>query len=60
LGDDALAGPVGLAGEVLDQFGGIVCGGLHRLASCGVLGCRCLQKRPVNPGVDVLGQQVGE
>src|SRR5579884_277941 len=60
LGYLALASLIRLTSEVLDQLGGVVRGGLHRLAAGGLLRCRSLQKCCVDPGIDVLRQQVSE
>src|SRR2546423_3310967 len=60
LGDQALAGLIGFSGEVFYQLGGVVRGGLHRLTASGLLRRRSLQKRSVDPGVDVLRKQMSE
>ncbi len=56
-GDRVLAGTVHDAGEVLDQFLGVVGGALHRPLLDGVLAGRGVQQRGVDAGLDVARQQ---
>src|SRR5918998_595858 len=57
LGDLRLPGLVGLAGQVLRQFLGVVRRRLHRPPARGRLGGRGLEQRRVDAGGDVLRQQ---
>src|ERR1700712_943616 len=57
LGNTRLAGLVGGPRVLLDQFVGVVRGGLHRLLTSGELGGRRLQQREEDAALDVLRKQ---